>query len=61
MMKSRDNNNKTAPYVALLITGTCRELPFLLELIPHLAGEAGFDIFIVLRQVYQGEGSHLGG
>ncbi|MES9898652.1 MAG: hypothetical protein ABW148_06485 [Sedimenticola sp.] len=61
MVNSREKNNNKEPYVALLITGTCRELLFLLELMPRLAGETRYDIFLVLRQVYQGESSRMGG
>ncbi|MBI4586611.1 MAG: hypothetical protein HY717_21580 [Planctomycetes bacterium] len=48
------------PYVAVLITGTCREIAFLLELFPHLAGPVPYDIYLVLRHVRARESSRLG-
>lgn len=53
---SNDNN----PYVAVLITGTYRELEFLLKLFPHLGGNIKHDIFLAIRHVYTDESSRFG-
>ena len=37
------------PRVAVLVTGTYREIEFLLPLFPHMAGQVEHDIFLVLR------------
>ena len=53
-------NNQSKPKVAVLITGTYREVEFLLKLFPHMAGSVEYDIFLVLRHVGASESSHFG-
>ncbi len=45
--------------IAVLIVGTCREIEFILDLFPHMAGDVPHDIFLVLRHV-NGDRSRLG-
>ena len=47
------------PRVAVLVTGTYREIEFLLRLFPHMAGQVEHDIFLVLRHVHAAEVSRL--
>ena len=53
-------NNQKKPKVAVLITGTYREIEFILKIFPYLAGEIDYDIFLVLRHVRVNELSRLG-
>lgn len=48
------------PRVAVLITGTYREIEFLLQLLPYMAGPVEYDVFLVLRHVRVDEMSRLG-
>jgi len=53
-------DNQMEPNVAVLIMGTYREIEFLLQLFPHMAGPIEHDIFLVLRPVRTDESSRLG-
>jgi len=55
-----NQDNQMKPNVAVLITGTYREIEFLLRLFPHMAGPIEHDIFLVLRHVRADESSRLG-
>ena len=46
--------------MAVLVTGTYREVEFLLQLFPYMAGSVEYDIFLVLRHVEASESSHFG-
>jgi hypothetical protein len=52
--------NKDEAYVAIIISGTYREIEYLLRLFPYMAGDVKYDIFLILRHVRSDESSHFG-
>lgn len=58
MMNKKSKSDKL--YVAVLITGTYRELEFLLKLFPYLGGDIKYDMYLILRHVNTDESSRLG-
>jgi len=48
------------PNIAILITGTAREVNFLLQLLPLMAGDVDYDVYLALRHVNQDEMTRLG-
>ena len=48
------------PKFAVLLPGTRREVAFILRILPHLAGQVDYDVFVVLRHVQRNETSRLG-
>lgn len=51
MSESSAAPSRRSPRVAVLMTGTYREVEFLLQLFAHMAGPVEYDIFAVLRHV----------
>ncbi len=57
MKKTEDH---TQPNIAVLITGTYREIEFLLRLFPYMAGSVNYDIYLILRHISPDELSRMG-